>query len=427
MRVMEIIVKKALTVLVLLRLLAGSAAAAGPAPAGWRYGFGADERLRLESRNNFDFSAGAHDSAEVTYQRLKLNAKAELPGKLELFAEAMDLGVVYKNMARPAQYDRLDLHQAYAALKGKAFGRPVELKVGRQEIRYGLGRLVWSGSWSNRPNHFDAAVLKYKYGGLSADLIYGARVSYDETGWNDPNRHDILAGAYVTYRKSKEAPLLEAYFLDNYDSSNMSTLNRRTVGLRGQYTLPGGVACEAEAPYQFGKSSGKSVYARAFHLDLSREFKTAWTPRAGVTYNYASGDKKPTDSVNNTFIPLYQNTHDPYGLMDFFRWQNMKETALELSAKPLKALKLTAGTSYFWLAQNRDSWYDSTGKKLRTNAAGTAGAYVGREASLVAKYDLGGGAGLDGGYAHFFTGAYVKDTGKHDDADWLYLQFAVKL
>ena len=398
-----------------------------PAAAGWKVGFGAEERVRMENRDNFDFNDAVKDSAVVTYQRLRFNAKAELPGKLELFAEAMDLGMVYKNMARPAQSDRLDLHQAYAAVKVKPFGRPLELKVGRQELKYGAGRLVWAAVWGNRINHFDAAVLKYKAGGLSADLIYGARVSYDETGWNDPNRHDILAGTYVTYRKNKEAPVLEGYFLSNYDSSNMSTLNRRTIGLRGQATLPGSVVCDLEIPYQFGKSARKKVSARAFHLDLSREFKRAWSPRLAAAYNYASGDKKAADSVNNTFVPLFQAPHDPYGLMDFFRWQNMKEAALELSVKPAKALKLTAGTSYFWLAQNRDSWYDSSGKKLRTNAAGTAGAYVGREASLVAKYDLGGGSALDGGYAHFFTGSYVKDTGSHDDADWLYFQLTVKI
>jgi hypothetical protein len=29
---------------------------------------------------------------------------------------------------------------------------------------------------------------------------------------------------------------------------------------------------------------------------------------------------------------------------------------------------------------------------------------------------------LEGGYAHFFSGKFVKDTGSADDADWFYLQ-----
>jgi len=408
------------------RFLSLSAAAESPSPAGWKLDFALEDRVRAEYRDNFDLKSSVNDAGGLIYQRLKLSAKASFGGKYELFAEGLDLRVANREIPKTAQDDAVDLHQAYAAVK-KAFGLPLELKAGRQELKYAAGRLLWAATWSNRINHFDAAVLKYKAGGLSADAFYGSRVSYDANGWNDPNRHDRLAGAYVSYRKGKEAPLLEGYFLSNYDSSNMSTLNRRTVGVRGQFTLPGSVVCDLEVPYQSGRSSRKSVSARAFHLDLSREFKGAWSPKAAAAYNYASGDKKASDSVNNTFLPLYQSTHDPYGLMDLFRWQNMKEAALEFSVKPAKNFKLTAGTSYFWLAQGRDSWYDSSGKKLRTSAAGTAGTYVGQEVSLTAKGELGGGAGLEGGYAHFYSGAFVNDTGAQAGPDWLYFQLSVKI
>ena len=360
------------------------------------------------------------------YQRLRLNVKAELAGKYELFAEGMDLRAANAGLPKPAQEDYADLHQAYAALKN-VFGLPLEVKAGRQELKYGQGRLLWAAVWGNRINHFDAAVLKYKARGLSADVFYGARVSYNVEAWNDPNRQDMLSGAYLSYRKNKEAPLVEGYLMSNYDSASMATLNRHTVGVRGQALLPGAVACDLELPYQFGKSSGKNVYAYAYHLDLSREFARAWSPRVAASLNYASGDKNALDSVNNTFIPLYQAPHDPYGMMDLFRWQNMREMALEVSVKPEKNMKITAGTNYFWLARVRDSWYDSAGKKLRTNAAGTAGSYVGQEVSLLAKYDMGGGAVIEGAYAHFFAGAYVKDTGAHDNADFLYLQFNFKI
>ena len=417
-----------LTTLACLQFLVLNSAAQDVPRAGWKLGFGADERVRVESRDNFDFKRATDDRGGAIYQRLRLSAKAELPGKYELFAEGVDMRVANYSLPKAPQEDAADLHQAYAAVKGKVLGQSIELKAGRQELKYGQGRLVWAAVWGNRINHFDAAVLKYKTGGFSADAFYGARISYDEDGWNDPNRHDILAGAYLTYRKSKEAPLVEGYFLSNTDSSNISTLNRRTVGLRGQFDLPGAVICDVELPYQFGRSARKSVYASAFHLDLSREFKTAWAPRAAAALNYASGDKKASDSANNTFVPLYQAPHDPYGQMDLFRWQNMKEAALELSVKPVKALKLTAGTNYFWLAKVRDSWYDSAGKKLRTLATtASAGAYVGQEVSLLAKCDLGGGAVLDGGYAHFFSGPYVEDTGTHSDADWMYFQVNLKI
>ena len=403
-----------------------SASAQDTASAGWKVSFGADERLRAENKRNFDFNDALGDNGSLVYQRVRLNGKAAFENKYEFFSEVMDLRVGNINIPKTAQGDNLDLHQAYAGVKS-VFGLPLEVKAGRQELKYGQGRLLWAATWGNRINHFDGAVLKYKSGGLSADAFHGERVSYDDDGWNDPNRHDVLSGAYLSYRKDKDTPLVEGYFLSNYDSSNMSTLNRRTVGVRGQVLLPGAVLCDLEIPYQFGTSSRKSVYARAFHLDLSREFERAWSPRVAAALNYASGDKNPSDSVNNTFVPLYQSVHEPYGVMDFFRWQNMRETALEISVKPEKKLKITAAANFFWLARAKDSWYDSAGKKLRTNAAGAAGTYVGQEASLLAKYDMSRWGSLEGGYARFFTGKYVKNTGAHDDAGFFYFQLSLKI
>lgn len=404
-----------------------AAAAQSSGPAGWKLGFGAEERVRVESRNNFDFDRRSDDRGGYIYQRLRVSAKAGLPGKYELFAEGLDLRQANYSLPKAAQEDAADLHQAYASVKGLGLDLPLELKVGRQELKYGKGRLVWAATWGNRINHLDAAVLKYKAGALSADAFYGARVSYDENGWNDPNRHDILGGVYAAYQKAKGSPLAEAYFLSNYDSSNMSTLNRRTFGLRAAFRLPGGVDCDLELPYQFGKTLGKDIDAYAFHFDASRGFKTPWSPRLSASFNVASGDRKAGDDKSNTFVPLYQSPHDPYGLMDLFRWQNMREAAVEVALTPVKGFKVIPAVNLFWLDNNHDSWYDSAGKKLRTNTTGRAGAYVGREASLLVKYDISDEAKFDAGYAHFSTGEYVEDTGAHSDADWMYFQLSLKI
>ena len=105
----------------------------------------------------------------------------------------------------------------------------------------------------------------------------------------------------------------------------------------------------------------------------------------------------------------------------------MQEGAIELTLNPCKKLKIIPATNFFWLESNKDSWYDSSGKKLRTDTTGNADFYVGQEASLLVKYDLNDNLKLEMGYAHFFSGPYVKDTGSNDDADWVYFQFNVKI
>jgi len=400
--------------------------AASQASAGWKTQFGAEDRVRAEMKEDLDLNRSAEDDGWLVYQLLRVSGKATLDN-YEFFAEAADLRVANKYIPKAAQSDDLDLHQGYFSA-GKLLGGAFGLKLGRQEMTYGKSRLISSAPWSNRVNNTDAAVLKYKSGPLAADAFYGARVAWDEDGWNDPNRHDIITGVYATWQKAKDAPLVDAYFLANYDSSNMSTLNRRTVGLRAVYTLPGGVEVDAELPYQFGRAARKSVYAHAFHIDAAKELALAWKPRLAAGYNYATGDKKASDSVNNTFVPLYQSTHYGYGLADFFRWQNMEEVFFQVSANPGKRLNLLGGVNFFRLPSVNDSWYGSAGQKLRTKAA-AAGAdhYVGRELSLTAKYDFGGGLKAESAYAHFYPGEYPDDTGANDGADWFYLQFSLKI
>lgn len=392
----------------------------------WKVDFGVDERVRNEWKEDFDFNETKKDNGYLLFNRVRVNGKATLGDKYELFAEGMDLQVGNSHLKKPDQADDFDLHQAYIRINDLA-GSPFDIKAGRQELKYGAGRLIWAATWSNRINHFDAAVVHYKAGGFWMDLFSGLRVGYDDNNINRWNTHDMINGVYASYQKTKESPLIEPYFLANIDPESPRALERFTTGLRVKTNISKDIVCDLEVPYQFGKDTGRDVNAFAVHADINRTFKAFLNPKVDLIYNFASGDKKPCDNRNNTFIPLYQSTHDPYGIMDFFRWQNMHEAAVEMTLKPHKKLNVTSSTNFFWLASNRDSWYDSTGKKLRTSTTGRANQYVGQELSVVAKYDLNDNIKIESGYAHFFTGLYVKDTGPHDDADWVYLQFNVKI
>jgi hypothetical protein len=203
---------------------------------------------------------------------------------------------------------------------------------------------------------------------------------------------------------------------------------RYTVGVRVKGRVPGDILYDVELPYQFGRTNRKSIKAMAFHADISHPFlATLWQPNLVFEYNYASGDNNPNDSVDNTFIPLYQSTHDPYGLMDFFRWENMREVALRVELSLTEKLKLTPQTNFFWLSSTNDSWYDSSGTALRArNTAGRRSRYVGQEISLRAGYDFTKNIKWETGYAHFFTDKLVAASGADDDANWVYSQLNLK-
>lgn len=393
--------------------------------AGWDVDFGVEERLRGEYKEDFDFNKESKDNGVLIYQRLRMNGRALLGEKFELFLEGLDLQVGNEHIKKTNQTDDFDLHQAYVRMNDVS-GLPLDIKIGRQELKYGKGRLIWAATWLNRINHFDAALLHFKASELKVDVFSGLRVGYDDNHFNRPNTHEMMNGVYLSYQKDKDSVLVEPYFLASIDVETPENLERYTSGVRVRVPSIQGVACELEVPYQFGKAKSSVLSAYAVHFDASRTFDIAAKPRIELAYNYASGDNKIGDGRNNTFIPLYQSTHDPYGIMDFFRWENMREAALEVSLNPFEKYQLIMRTNFFWLASNKDSWYNSSGTKLRTDTTGDVSSYVGQELSLVMKYDINKNIKLDCGYAHFFTGSYVKDTGASDDADWAYIQFLIK-
>ena len=53
---------------------------------------------------------------------------------------------------------------------------------------------------------------------------------------------------------------------------------------------------------------------------------------------------------------------------------------------------------------------------------GAPSAYRGSEVDLVATWTVSKNVQIQGGYAHFFAGQYLADTGASDDADFGYFQ-----
>jgi len=402
------------------------------APAGWKLKFGADERFRSEFKQDFDFDQSKRDNGTLFFHRLGLSAKAAWLNDsgddvMNIFVDGLDAQTgSYQTKATATQVDDFDLHQGFVSFNNVG-GLPVDVKLGRQELKYGKDRLIAQPSWSNRVRAFDAAVFHYDADDLYADLLYGQDVKYDDNNFNRSLDEEYITGVNAGYQKEKSAPLLEGYFLTQVITTTDTPTKRYTVGGHWQGILFEKYVCDLELPYQFGEMGTKDIRAFAAHVDVSRAFDSArLKPKVTLEYNYASGDKDPNDSVVNTFNPLYQSTHGPYGVIDFFRWQNMREVAAFVQLSPQEKFKLNPQIHFFWLDSKFDSWVNSSGTTLRSSTIGDREYFVGTEAALVSSYDLSKNIKFETGYARFFTGPYVRDTGADDDVDWFYSQVNLK-
>ena len=401
----------------------------------WKYKVGVDDRFRYEYQHNFDFSNSVKTGdGSLFFNRFKISGQARLSDEYlndvaEIFIEGLDASVGVYQIKPPSQKSSFDLHQIYVDIYN-VMGSNLDFKAGRQEMKYGAGRLISASTWANRIRSFDAAVFHYHPENLFIDVFYANDVKYDDDNLDASQYKEKLTGVYMGYQKDNLSPLIEAYFLPQLMKNTTTTgkTNRYTAGLRIKGHIPGDILYDIELPYQFGKVNHKTIKAMAFHADVSHTFfDLLWQPKVVLEYNYASGDKDSNDGQNNTFNPLYQSTHEPYGLMDFFRWQNMREFSLRADLFITEKLKLIPQTNFFWLANTNDSWYNSSGTVLRTKkTTGSRSHYVGQEISLRACYDFTKNIKFETGYAHFFTGKFVAQSGANDDADWAYSQLSLK-
>ncbi|WAC07760.1 MAG: alginate export family protein [Thermodesulfobacteriota bacterium] len=397
--------------------------------------WGGEYRLRYEYKKDFDFDDDVNDKDGYVYARTRFNVGANINDKVLLFFEGLDGREWDSDVSPKPQKDDFDLHQLYFLLS-KPNDLPVSLKIGRQELSYGAKRLVHCSAWPNLMRSFDAFKLTYNPNLFDVDLFWGNVVQYLDRHFNDGKFGEHFFGVYSTFKGIKGS-VFDLYALNLIDKHREVTgedqqngdSERVTLGTRGEGKLPcyDALGYGYEFAWQLGDKATDTIKAYAWHGDINYTFKNCFAqPVAKIEYNFASGDDKPHDGKSETFIPLFQSTHEPYGIIDFFRWQNVKEVACFLDFTPIKdRLKGSLQYHRFYLDETEDAWYNASGKKIRKGTSADVSDYVGDELDVVMTCKPLSFLTLEGGYAHFFCGEYVKDTGSSDDADWVYFQTVV--
>jgi hypothetical protein len=146
-----------------------------------------------------------------------------------------------------------------------------------------------------------------------------------------------------------------------------------------------------------------------------------WKPRGAFEFVYGSGDTNGSDDKMTTFDNLYPTNHLFYGYIDFVSLQNINVYHLQFSAKPNKKLKLQADFRDLNLDTYKDSYYNVARAVART-ASGPVSTHLGEELDLTLDYKFNDILTTQLGYSHFIAGRYLKETGAHDNANFVYVQ-----
>jgi hypothetical protein len=345
----------------------------------FRAGFSnSDQALALQTSVTFDWrSNGVQVFGEIMDSRAELN----------------DAG----SFANGSTTNTLEPIQAFVAWKRGAgtfrFGR-VTQDIGKRRLlaraRFGNTVANFTGfdwSWSNDDGRALRAFRWIPMRALPSDL---ASVLDNETELDRGTRDSSFAGLYYQFRALPKDVRLETYLFDyvlDPESDPASAADHRSLGVRVyRAPKPGQWSYEAEAIVQRGRSGGTVAgvarsdlahRASLLHLDLGYSFDHRWAPILSVNYDYASGDKSPTDLRNERFNTLFGDRRFEYGPTNIYGLvprSNIDAPSVRLTLRPTAKWQAMLAYRVFRLAEARDGWVGSGWR----DASGAAGRSVGQ-------------------------------------------------
>ena len=413
------------------RLAAPGAPPAAALPILWE----GQLRYRYEARTLLDYRlpgtfgrAGTQSLGErgdLSIMRTRVGATVRMAPQVRGYFVLQDARTMGAEGSPSGTLANVDLYHAYVDLDSVG-QRPLSVRVGRQTIAYGEGRVVSGADWGNAGRAYDGARVRWTPARAQIDGF----VSWISEG--RLNGQDRLLSGVDGLIKTKRGHEVEAYhFRRSFgdaswtsESGRKGALMDATSGLRVR-VLRSRLDVRGEAATQNGQRASDAVRAWFFVGRVTADLRGAWKTKVFGEYLRATGDADPTDGKFQRFDPVYWGGHNFQGALDVAAASNLRDQCGGFTTTPAKGWTLQAEAHVFRLDQSRDVWVDDAGTTLRRSAAGTAGNTLGRELDATLRWDTRGKVAVLAGASRFWAGDYVRRTGGGTDLNWGFLQLAV--
>jgi hypothetical protein len=267
------------------------------------------EQLRMYSHVNYgDVDSGENDNDVYLLQRYLLHADLHLGRHLRFFGQFNSNHATAKNTVTHIDKDVVGVLQAFADIN--ISGRiPMRLRLGRQELSYGVERILGTRDGANVRQGFDGLRYTMTLKKSVADFFVVYPVKYEFGYFDNSTNKDILIYSGLWSIPVNHLGTLELYFIGNdrkfaYCRNDSAKENRQSFGIRlNKYS--GIFYYDAEAIGQTGIYGNSAI--RAWQLSALaglRWRELRMEPRVQVRIAGASGDLDSTDTRMNLFRPI---------------------------------------------------------------------------------------------------------------------------
>lgn len=392
--------------------------------------FGIDERLRFEGFTGGGFRPGNDDS--YVLNRFRLGMIVQPTTWFKAVAQVQDARSFNQNPpAGPPNTVRWDLKLAYTQL-GDPETHPIAITAGRQLIDFN-NTMIANSEWRNQARSYDGVVAKIHVDRFRAALFAASVVVPQLDGISHHQPGNNIYGAYGWITRVVPKSSIEPFILWRVEPSfaievttKTGHLDEKAYGFRIRGTGLKNFDYRYEWVVERGSAGPNPIEAWATTAGAGYTLGSLkWEPRFFAGYDFASGDKNPTEGVRSTFDTMYPTAHDRFGITDQFGWQNIVAWRGGATIVPHRRWSVTAAYLDFWLASARDGIYNTSGGLVLRDTTGRAGRHIGEEADIYTWYEVNRQVHAGAGVGHIFPGHFLTGAGK--GAAYTYPYFVVEM
>lgn len=379
---------------------------------------GAGLRERYEHIDGPLYGAGTTPGDGYVIQRANLHADLHIGPYVQVFGQLIDARAFDKQTFGPPDKDKLDVEQAFVTVAVPTADGAVKVRVGRQEMAFDLQRFiavrdgpnvrqafdgVW-GDWEHGPwrligyvtqpvqNRSVATFDDYSNGHLT---LNGIRLERQGVGPGD------ISGYYSRYRHDA------ARFLDAVGDERRAVYDLRYNGKTGA------VDYDIEGMLQRGAVGVQPVSAWALGSIAGYTFATTrWTPRAGIQFDMASGDRHAGDGKLGTFNPLFANGYY-FSQAALTGYSNLIHLKPSLTVKPVAGVSVMTALGLQWRQTTGDAVYVQNMQGV-PRTAGQGARWTGAYAQLRADWIVTTNVTTSLEAVHFHAGDSLRAAGGRD-------------
>jgi hypothetical protein len=395
--------------------------------------FGWEERFRSEGYHNSGFKLNNDDSYILLRSRLEMDIR---PTRwLKLATQVQDSRpFMQKPPYGPPNLNAWDLKLAYAE-----FGDPeqhwISVRVGRQLINYN-NTIMANSEWRNQARSFDAAVANLHYDRYRLGLFAASVVVPLAEGVSHHQEGNDIYGAYGGIDRLIPHSVLEPFVLWRLQPSvAIETTGKIKTGRQDEWAS--GVRFKAltlkrldysaEWIGERGSDGPNAIDAWAATFGAGYRIDPLWwKPRLFWQYDYASGDRNPTDGGHGTFDTMYPTAHDRFGITDQFGWENIVAERAGLTVEPHRRWTVTGQYLDLWLASATDALYNTSGGTIVRDSTGKSGTHIGQEADIYTWCELTRHFNVGVGVGHLMGGQFLQKTEKGPNYNYPYFAINFK-